>query len=168
MAISKKIEKVLNKQINAELWSAYFYLSMSAYFYKTGLPGFANWMKIQYHEENQHGMRIFNYLNDRGGEVLLIPIDEVPTDWDGVLHVFQETLKHEIKVTHMINECMGMAIEEQDHATVSMLKWFVDEQVEEEATASEIIDQLKLFDGKGPGLFHMDKALAARTLGPEN
>jgi len=164
MALDKQIESVLNTQINNEFWSAYLYLSMSAFFSKIGLPGFANWMKMQYHEENEHAMRIFNYVYDRGGQVTLKPIAEVETEWKNVLHVFEETLAQERKVTQKINECMELAIEKNDHATVKMLQWFVEEQVEEEAVASDVIDQLKLFDAKGSGLFYMDKKMAQRTL----
>jgi len=137
---------------------------MSAYFSKISLPGFANWMKIQYHEENQHAMRIFNYIYDRGGKVTLMPINEVKVQWNGVLNVFEETLEQEQKVTQKINNCMELAIKKNDHATVKMLQWFVEEQVEEEAIASDVIDQLKLFNAKGPGLFYMDNKMAKRTL----
>lgn len=163
MAISKKVEDILNKQINAEFWSAYLYLSMSNYFDANGIPGFANWMKVQFQEETSHGMKILNFVNERGGRVLLEPIAEVETEWKGVLDVFEETLKHEEKVTGLINDCMNVAIAEKDHATVNFLQWFVEEQVEEEATASEIIDQLKMFDCQGNGLYLLDKEFKTRT-----
>jgi ferritin len=163
MAISKSVEKILNEQINAEFWSAYFYLSMSNYFNANGMPGFANWMKVQFEEETFHAMKMLDYVNERGGRVILEPIAEVPAEWNGVLNVYEETLKHEEKVTALINECVNVAIEEKDHATVNFLQWFVDEQVEEEATVGEILDQLKMFEGKGHGLYMMDKEFKGRT-----
>ena len=163
MAISKKVEEVLNQQINAEFWSAYFYLSMSNYFNVNGMPGFANWMKVQFEEETSHAIKLLDYVNERGGRVVLEPIAEVPSEWNGVLNVYEETLKHEEKVTGLINECVNVAIAEKDHASVNFLQWFVDEQVEEEATVGEIIDQLKMFNGQGHGLYMMDKEFKART-----
>ena len=163
MAISKSVEKILNQQINAEFWSAYFYLSMSNYFNANGMPGFANWMKIQFEEETFHAMKMLDYVNERGGRVILEPIAEVPAEWDGVLNVFEETLKHEEKVTALINECVNVAIDEKDHASVNFLQWFVEEQVEEEATVSEIIDQLKMFNCQGNGLYLMDKEFKTRA-----
>nr|WP_320119729.1 ferritin [uncultured Marinifilum sp.] len=163
MAINKNVEKILNEQINAEFWSAYFYLSMSNYFNANGKPGFANWMKVQFEEETFHAMKMLDYINERGGRVILEPIAEVPAEWDGVLNIFEETLKHEEEVTRLINGCMDTAIAEKDHATVNFLQWYVDEQVEEEATVSEIIDQLRMFEGKGNGLYMMDKEFKTRT-----
>ncbi len=163
MAINKNVEKILNEQINAEFWSAYFYLSMSNYFNATGMPGFANWMKVQFEEETFHAMKMLDYINERSGRVILEPIVEVPSEWDGVLNIYEETLKHEEKVTSLINGCMDVAIAEKDHATVNFLQWFVDEQVEEEAGVNEIIDQLKMFKGEGHGLYMMDKEFKART-----
>ncbi len=163
MAINKNVEKILNEQINAEFWSAYFYLSMSNYFNATGMPGFANWMRVQFEEETFHAMKMLDYINERSGRVILEPIAEVPSEWDGVLNIYEETLKHEEKVTSLINECMNVAIQEKDHATVNFLQWFVDEQVEEEAGVNEIIDQLKMFKGEGHGLYMMDKEFKART-----
>lgn len=163
MAISKKVEDILNKQINAEFWSAYFYLSMSNYCNANGMPGFANWMQVQFQEETSHAMKMLDYINERGGRVILEPITEVPAEWSGVLEIFEETLKHEELVTSLINGCVNVAIEEKDHASVNFLQWFVDEQVEEEATVGEIIDQLKMFSGKGHGLYMMDKEFKTRT-----
>ncbi|MGQ1910963.1 ferritin [Marinifilum sp. RC60d5] len=163
MAINKNVEKILNEQINAEFWSAYFYLSMSNYFNANGMPGFANWMKVQFEEETFHAMKMLDYINERAGRVILDPIPEVPSEWSGVLNVFEETLKHEEEVTRLINGCVNVAIEEKDHATVNFLQWFVDEQVEEEATVGEIIDQLRMFEGKGHGLYMMDKDFKTRT-----
>lgn len=161
--ISTKIQDAINEQINAELWSAYLYLSMSAYLEEENLPGFANWMKVQYQEETSHAMKFFDYLTERGGRVLLKPIKEVPTEWNGIIEVFEETLKHERLVSGLINELVNTAIEEKDHATNNFLQWFVAEQVEEEATAEDILNKLKMLEGKGPGLFMMDKDFAGRS-----
>ena len=163
MAISKKVEDVLNQQINAEFWSAYLYLSMSNYFNANGMPGFANWMKVQFEEETFHAMKMLDFVNERGGRVILQPIGEVPAEWEGVLNIFEETLAHEEKVTSLINECVNVGIKEKDHATVNFLQWYVDEQVEEEATASEIIDQLKMVNCEGQGLYMMDKEFKTRS-----
>lgn len=165
MALSKKVEEVLNKQINAEFWSAYMYLSMSSYLEEKGLSGFANWLKIQYHEENTHGMKLFDYIIERDGRVLLEPIEKVPHEWKGVLDLFEEVYKHEQHVTALINKCMTVALEENDHATVSMLQWFVDEQVEEESSCRDILDKLRIIGGDGQGLYMMNEEFRGRTLG---
>jgi ferritin len=161
--LNPKMELELNKQINAEYWSAYFYLSMAAYFDHIGLPGCANWMRIQYQEEISHALKFFDYVVERGGRVTLLPVAEVPNEWDGVINVFEETLKHEQKVTSLINNLMDIAIEERDHAAKSFLQWYVDEQVEEESGVQTIIDQLKMVEGKGNGLFMIDKDLGQRV-----
>lgn len=161
--LTKRMEEELNKQINAEYWSAYFYLSMSAYLDKEGLSGAANWMRIQYQEEISHALKFFDYIIERGGRVNLMPIEEVPQSWDGIINVFKETLKHEQKVTALINNLMDVAIEEKDHAAKSFLQWYVDEQVEEESTVQTLLDQLNLVEGKGNGLFMIDKDLGQRV-----
>ncbi len=161
--LSKKMENELNKQINAEYWSAYLYLSMSGYCAEIGLAGAANWMRIQYQEEISHALKFFDYIIDRGGRVELMPIAEVPKKWNGVINIFEETLKHEQKVTSLINSLMDVAIEERDHAAKSFLQWYVDEQVEEEDNVRTILDQLRLVDGGGNGLFMIDKDLAQRV-----
>ncbi len=164
--ISKKIEDAINEQINAEMWSANLYLSMSAYFNSEGLAGFGNWMKTQYKEESEHALKFFEYVNSRGGNIKLKAIDAVQTTWKSPLDVFEETLKHECKVTSLINNLMEIAISEKDHATQSMLKWFIDEQVEEEETVQEIIDHLRMIKDNGYGLFMLDKELGTRTFTP--
>lgn len=163
MKLNVKVEEVLNKQINAEFWSAYLYLSMSAYYQTLGLKGFSSWMKVQYREELSHANKIFDYINERGGRVTLEPIAEVDTDWDGILDTFLNTYEHECKVTEMINNCVEVAMEVKDHATVNMLQWFVNEQVEEEATALEIVEQLKLVGDSGQAIYMMDKEFAGRV-----
>ena len=161
--LNKRIEEELNKQINAEIWSAYLYLSMSAYFEDKNLPGFANWMRVQYQEELTHALKIFDYVNERGGRVILQPIEKVKTDWRDTVEVFEETLKHEQHVTGLINNLVNVAIEEKDHATNNTLQWFVSEQVEEEAAADEILQQLKMLQGKKEGVFMLDRELKQRT-----
>jgi len=161
--LTKKMEVELNKQINAEYWSAYFYLSMSAYLDSNGLAGAAKWMRIQYQEEISHALKFLNYIVERGGRVDLMPIEVVPKEWDGIINIFEETLKHEQKVTGLINNLMDIAIEEKDHAAKSFLQWYVDEQVEEESGVQTIIDQLRMVEGKGNGLFMIDKELGQRV-----
>lgn len=161
--LKPRVLKVINEQINAEIWSAYMYLSMSSYFAAEGLNGFANWMKIQWQEELTHGLKFFDYLLERGEQPILKPITEVPAKWDSPLHAMEETLKHEQLVTSLINNIMDIAIEEKDHATKSELQWFIDEQVEEESSVQEIIDSLKLIGDKGHGIFMLDKDLKTRT-----
>ncbi len=161
--LTKKMEEELNKQINAEYWSAYLYLSMSAYLESVGLAGTASWMRVQYEEEISHALKFFDYVVERGGRVILQPIDEVPHEWNGIINIFEETLKHEQKVTSLINNLMDIAIEEKDHASKSFLQWYVDEQVEEESGVQTILDQLKMVEGRGNGLFMIDKELGQRT-----
>ena len=161
--IKKSVETALNQQINAEFHSAYLYLSMSSWFQSVGMAGCANWMKVQYQEELAHATHFFDYVLERGGRVLLAPIPEVTVDFKNTMQVFEETLKHEITVTGLIGNLMDIAINESDHATKSFLQWFVDEQVEEESNVSQILEQLKLIDGTGPGLFMIDKDLLARV-----
>ncbi len=161
--LKEKVQKAINDQINAEQFSAFLYLSMSAYFYDKGLPGFANWMYIQYQEELTHANKFFKYVNDRGGKVTQMAIDQVETNFEGVIDAFEKTLEHEQKVTASINKIMDIALAESDHATVSFLKWFVDEQVEEEANVTELLDTLKLINGQGNGIFMLDRELRGRV-----
>ncbi len=161
--LKEKMEKALSEQINKELYSSYLYYSMSAYAQTMGLPGVANWMKIQAQEELTHANKFFDYVHERNGRVLLKAIDAVPVEFGGVVELFEKVLEHEQYVTDSINKLVDISIEISDHASRSMLMWFVDEQVEEEASVQEIIDQLKLVDGKGQGLFMIDKDLATRV-----
>ncbi|MFA6863100.1 MAG: ferritin, partial [Dysgonamonadaceae bacterium] len=156
----------INKQINAELWSAYLYLSMSTHFAHEGLPGFANWYEIQYKEEQEHAMKLMNYMVAKNSKVLLEPIEKVDTSWKSVLVAFEETLKHEKVVTALINDIVAIAREEKDFATDNMLQWFVKEQVEEEDSVQTIIDALRLIDGKGYGIYMLDKELGQRVHTP--
>lgn len=160
--LSKKMEEALNKQINAEMWSAYLYLSMAAHFAKDGKSGFENWFRIQAIEEQGHAMKIFDYVIERGGSVNLMPIKEVQAEWKSPLDAFKDALKHEKKVTDMIHHLTTLANEEKDYATFNMLQWFVDEQVEEESTAQSYVDALEMIKDNGLGIFMLDKELKSR------
>jgi ferritin len=163
--ITKKMEKALNDQINAELYSAYLYLSMSAYFEAENLPGFAKWMRIQWQEEVMHGLKIYDYVKERGGRVTLKSIGEPPAKWKSPLDVFQATYKHEQVVTGRINDLVTQAVAEKDHATNAFLQWFVTEQVEEEKSADEIVQKLKRISDAPGGLYMLDKELGQRQSG---
>ena len=162
--IKKEVLDAMNEQINAETYSAYMYLSMAAYFEDMGLSGFAHWMKIQYQEESAHAIKFFNYITERGGRVTLKAVAQVPVEFNGIVDVFEKTLTHEMHVTSLINNLVDVSIKASDHASQSFLKWFVDEQVEEEANATEIVAKLKLIGDKSPGgLFYLDKELGKRN-----
>jgi len=161
--LSSKLETALNQQVNAEFWSAYLYLSMGMNFEKAGYAGIANWFKIQFKEEQAHAEIFMNYINQRGGEVKLMPIAEVPTKWATPLDAFKDTLTHERKVTAMINALYAQAEEEHDYALREKLNWFVAEQVEEEETAQQLIDKFTLIGDNGMGLYTLDQELAARV-----
>ncbi|MDE6207332.1 MAG: ferritin [Muribaculaceae bacterium] len=161
--ISPKIQDALNAQINAEFWSAYLYLSMGMHFEAEGHKGIANWFRIQFKEEQAHAEIFMNYLLSRGGHVELKPIEAVPTSWTSPLAAYQDTLAHEEKVTALINSLYALAIEENDYATRGKLDWFISEQVEEEETARDLIDRLKLIGDNGLALYMLDQELASRT-----
>lgn len=161
--INEKVGKILNDQINKELYSAYLYLSMSAYFSDMGLLGFANWMRVQAQEEKAHAMLMYDFLLDRGEKIVLTAIGAPPSAWNNPLHVLEEVLKHEIYVTGLINNIVSVAEEVKDRATMSYMNWFVDEQVEEEANAKEIIDKLKLIGEDKSALYLLDKDLSTRV-----
>lgn len=164
--LSDKMEQALNKQLNAELYSAYLYLSMAAYFHASNLNGFANWMMVQNLEETAHAMKFFNFINERGGRIRLAAIDQPAGDWSSPLEVFTETLKHEEKVTGLINNLVDLAMTERDHASNAFLQWFITEQVEEEASANEIIQNLKLAGNDPHSLLMLDRELATRVFTP--
>jgi ferritin len=161
--LSEKMEQALNGQINAEMYSAYLYLSMSAYFQSISLSGFANWMKIQAQEEMVHAMKFYDFVNERGGRVTLHPVDAPPAQWDGPLDVFEAVYSHEQKVTGLINDLVELALSERDHATNIFLQWFVSEQVEEEDSADDIVQKIKLIGEAQGGLFMLDRELGQRT-----
>jgi ferritin len=161
--LKEKVLNAINQQINNEYYSAYLYLSMSAWFYSKGLPGFANWMYIQYQEELTHGNKFFKYVHERGSQVILKPIAQVETEFVDIISVFEKTIEHEHFITSSINKIQDIAIAESDHASQSFLKWFIDEQVEEEANAQEILDTLKLINGQGNGIFMLDREMRQRV-----
>ncbi len=162
MILSKKLENAINKQINAELWSAYLYLSMSAYFESKNLSGFAHWMKVQAQEEVAHAMRFYNHIVERRGRVLVSAITAPPTTWKSPSQVFDEAFKHEQKVTVMIENLANIAAAEKDYAATSMLKWFHDEQVEEELQTDTIVQKLKMIGPSTGTLFMLDHELSKR------
>jgi ferritin len=163
MMLSAKLQDAYNKQINAELSSSYLYLSMAAYFESESLQGMAHWMRMQAAEENAHAMRIFDFMNHRGGRVALAAIDAPPSTWKSALHVFEDAFKHEQKITGMINDLMNLAGSEKDGASHDFLEWFCREQVEEEAAAQLIVAQLKMVGDSGPARFMVDRQLAQRS-----
>ncbi len=164
--LSPKMEAALNSQINAEYYSSYLYLSMAAYFDSVNLQGFANWMRIQNQEEMLHTMKLFDFVAERGGRVNLTAIEGPQTEWDSPLAAFEATLAHEQHVTSLVNKLVDLAVEESDHATNNFLQWFVGEQVEEEATADGIVQQLLLMKDAPGGLFMMDRELSQRVFTP--
>ncbi|MGH7460926.1 MAG: ferritin [Longimicrobiales bacterium] len=160
--ISQGVQDAINEQIKHEFYSAYVYLSMSGYFESANLPGFANWMKMQAQEEVVHAMKLFDFINDRGGRVLLQPIDGPPTEFKSPLEVFEQALKHEQSVTKMINSLYETADKAHDFATQVALQWFITEQVEEEKTADLIVEQLKMIGNDRPALLMLDRELGSR------
>lgn len=163
--ISKKMEKAINEQIKWEFYSAYLYLAMSAWFERQGLPGCANWMRVQREEETFHAMKFLDYLLERGGSVQLQAIDAPESVWKSPAAVFEHTQKHEAEVTRRINALMDLAMKEKDHAAVIFVQWFVSEQVEEEASVAAVLDKVKLV-GDGPSFYLLDQELAARVFTP--
>ena len=161
--LSKQLHHAINAQINAELWSAYLYLSMSMDAEAKGLKGVANWFYVQYLEEQDHARIFMNYLNSRDAKVILQPIAEVPTEWDSVLAMFKQTLEHEKKVTALINNLAFIANEDRDFASINRLVWFIDEQVEEEENAREMIAAVEAVEGNKYGMYMLDKELSTRV-----
>ena len=160
--MDKKLQKAFNDQIKNELYSAYIYLAMAAYFEAKNLPGFAHWMKVQYKEEVSHAMKLFEFLNDRGVRVLLQAIPQPVSEYSSVLDVFEETLKHEKKVTGLTDALYELAKEVNDSASSVFLQWFISEQVEEEKNATQIIETLKIAKPEGPALIMLDRELSKR------
>ncbi|MEM1578820.1 MAG: ferritin [Archaeoglobaceae archaeon] len=165
MTISEKVVKALNVQLNREIYSAYLYLSMSAYFESLGLKGFASWMKVQWQEELMHAMKFFDYIANRGGRVELYEIETPQKDWASPLEAFEFALEHEKAVTKRISDLVNMAVEERDHATFNMLQWFVNEQVEEEKSFGEIVAKLRLAGNDTRALLFLDSELGQRKFG---
>ncbi len=164
--LKPKMEAAFNKQLNAEYYSSYMYLSMAAYFDSLDLPGFSNWMRVQVDEERFHAMKFFDFISNRGGRVKLTEIAGPPVDWKSALDVFEATLAHEQKVTGLINDLVYLARDERDNASEVFLGWFVTEQVEEEDNVRKILGQLKLISDSPQALYMLDKELAARTFSP--
>jgi ferritin len=161
--LKKKMLKALNNQINAEMYSSYLYLSMESYFQSVSLSGFAGWMRGQVQEELFHGMKFYDYVNERGGRVTLDTIAKPDADWKTPLAAFEHILRHEQLVTSMINDLVDLAIAEQDHATKIFLQWFVSEQVEEEASVGEVVNKLRLIKNNSSGLFFLDAEMGKRV-----
>lgn len=162
--LNKKMQDLMNKQIQAEFYSAQLYLAMSAYSEAENYKGFAHWLKVQYEEETSHGMKLLHYIQERGGEVALGAIDAPPAKFGSMLKLFEAVLTHEKKVTGLIYALYEAALAEKDYAAQIFLQWFVTEQVEEEANATEIVAKLKLIGDKSPGgLFYLDKELGKRN-----
>ncbi len=161
--ISTKMQKALSKHLNEELFSSYLYLSMASYFESKNFKGFANWMKLQSQEEYAHAMKFYGYIIQVGGVVTLTQINAPKTSWKNHMEVFKETLEHEKYITDLINKLTDLAILEKDHATNNFLQWFVNEQVEEVATAEDIVNKLEMIGDNKNGLFMIDRELGARV-----
>ncbi len=160
--ILEKMEEALNNQINAEFFSAYLYLAMAAYFENENLSGCAHWMELQYQEESEHAMKIYKYINDRGGRVHLDAIEKPQKDWESPLAAFEAAYKHEQYITDRINNLVKLAVELNDYATQSFLQWYLNEQIEEEANVNGIVQSLQLMGDDRRGLFMMDRELKQR------
>jgi ferritin len=164
--LSKKMTDALNDQLNKEIYSAYLYMSMSAYSSYSGLKGFANWFMVQYQEEMAHAMKIYDYIDSQGQQIKLMAINQPPAEFESSLDMFEKTLKHEQFVTKSINDLVDIAISEKDHATNIFLQWFVTEQIEEEGNDNDIISRLRIVGEDGNGLLMVDKELSARVFTP--
>jgi ferritin len=162
--LSKKMQDALNSQINAEYFSAYLYLSMAAHFERVNLKGISHWFRIQVQEETMHATKFFDYVLDRGCPVTLATIQGPPTTWESPLAAFEAALAHEQGITARIGKLADLALAESDHATNALLQWFINEQVEEEATADQIVHELRLAGDAPAALFMIDRELGARVL----
>ncbi len=161
--MKKEMEDALISQVNAEMYSSYLYLGMESYFQSISLGGFAKWMRGQVQEELFHGMKLYDYIHERGGRARLETIAKPEENWSSPLAAFEHILAHEQKVTELINDLIEVALSNRDHACKAFLDWFIVEQVEEEATVGEIVDRLKLIGTDSSGLFLLDAELAKRT-----
>ena len=161
--LDTKMQDAINAQINWELYSAYLYLSMASQFAASGMPGGQSWMTVQYQEEFAHARIMFNYVLTRGGRVLLDEIEKPQTEWADGLSMFADALAHEEKVTARIYELASLALELKDHATYNFLQWFIAEQVEEEESASDMVQKFRMAGEHPAGLYQLDKELAARV-----
>ena len=161
--VSEAMEKALNAQFNAELYSGYLYLAMAAYFEDNDYSGFAAWMRVQADEELEHGMKFYDYILRRGAKVNIEAIAKPETEWESPLAAFEQALSHERYVTSLINDLVALAREEKDFATDNFLQWFVEEQVEEEENAMELVAKIKLADGDNRLIYELNKELGARA-----
>ena len=166
MSIKKEMQDAINDQIQAELFSAYLYLSMASWFDDEDLPGISNWMRCQYMEETMHGMKFFNFLNDRGGRAELKAIEGPDTKWNSYVEAFEAVVKHEEYISERINKLVTLSRKLEDYATESLLMWYVDEQVEEEDSANQILAKLKRLKDDSNGLLRFDTEMAGRALSP--
>jgi len=164
--ISAKMQRALNTHLNEEFYSSYLYLSMAAYFEAKNLKGFANWMRLQSAEEQLHGMKFFNFILQKGGKVTLAQIGDPKVEWKSITEIFSDTLKHEQKISGLINKLVDVAMAEKDYATNTFLQWFVTEQVEEEANVEEIIQKIEMIGDNKSGLYMLDNELGARVAAP--
>ena len=166
MAVSAALQEAFNRHINAEFYSSYLYLSMSTYCDSVDLPGFAHWMRIQSQEEYDHAMRFLTYLEDRDGRVTLLPVEQPPIEFDSVDDVMRQTLEHEQHVSQLINQLYAVAADSGDFASQVMLQWFVNEQVEEEKAARDVIASLDKVAGRSDALLLLDREMGARAPAP--
>ena len=165
--ISKKMEEALNQQLNRELFSSYLYLSMASYFENNNYVGMAQWMRLQAEEEHAHSMKFFAFIQKIGGRVILEQLDKPQSEWDTPKAAFEDALGHEEYITKNINELTDLAIAERDHSTKTFLQWYIDEQVEEEAAANEIVQKFNLIGESKSGLYMLDRELGSRILSPD-
>jgi len=163
MLLSEAVQDAINEQIKHEIYSAYLYLAMSAHFEAEGLSGFAGWTRMQYTEEMEHAMKFYGYINERGGRVMLQAINQPPAEWGSPLEIFEAILAHEKKVTALIHSLYEVALKENDYASQIMLHWFIEEQVEEEASAGEMVDRLRMVGDNKPALLQLDHLAGARS-----
>jgi ferritin len=159
----KELQKAFNQQVNNEMSSAYLYLSMSVYCESVNLPGIAHWLRVQYQEEMEHGMKFIDFIRDRGGRVLLSAIPQPPIEFKSALDIFEQTLAHEQKVTFAINQLYELALQKKDYPSQVFLQWFITEQVEEEKDATQIVENLKVLADKPHSIIYMDKQLGKRA-----
>lgn len=162
MNISKKMQDAINEQINAELYSAYLYLSMAAYFESMNLGGFAQWLRLQFQEEQAHALKFFDYVLERGGDVELKTISAPKTKWASALEAFKEVQAHEQHVTSLIYKLYEAALDDKDYASQALLQWYISEQVEEEKNAAEIVANLELVEARGTAVLMLDHRLGKR------
>lgn len=163
--LSQSLQDALNEQVKNEFYSAHMYLAMSSWFDDKAMPGFAGWMRVQYTEELAHGLKIFDFINDRDGRARVSGIDTPPAEWKSAVDIFENSYAHEQKVTAMINNLYALAVKENDYPTIVLLQWFISEQVEEEKNAKLVVDQLRMAGDSSTALLLLDRELGARKTG---